>query len=62
MIWIRCSEYEADCHIIMDGTGLIVFGVFILVILIIVIKKSIRVVHQGTFMVVERVGRYQVLF
>lgn len=46
----------------MAGTGLIVFGVFILVILIIVIKKSVRVVHQGTFMVVERVGRYQVLF
>lgn len=46
----------------MDGVGFIVFGIFILILLYLFFSKSVRIVHQGTFMVVERVGKYQVCF
>lgn len=44
----------------MDGIGLIVFAVFIIIILYLIVTTSVRIVHQGTFMIVERVGKYQV--
>ena len=46
----------------MDGIGIIVFAAFVLIAIIIVVKKSVRIVQQGTFMIVERVGKYQVSF
>lgn len=46
----------------MDGIGIIVFAAFVLIVIIIVVKKSVRIVQQGTFMIVERVGKYQVSF
>ena len=46
----------------MDGIGIIVFAAFVLIAIIIVVKKSVRIVQQGTFMIVERVGKCQVSF
>ena len=44
----------------MDGIGVIIFLLFIVYLLYLVVSKSIRIVHQGSFMIVERFGKYQV--
>ena len=60
---IRCvfRPYKSTISL-MDGIGIIVFAAFVLIVIIIVVKKSVRIVQQGTFMIVERVGKYQVSF
>ena len=40
--------------------ALIVVLVLYLLLIIILLKKGIRIVQQGTFVIVERFGRYQV--
>ena len=42
-----------------DVLGLIIL-LFLLFIILVVVGKSIKVVHQGTFMIVERFGQYNV--
>lgn len=42
-----------------DALGIIIL-VILLFIILVILGKSIKVVHQGTFMIVERFGQYDV--
>ena len=42
-----------------DALGIVIL-VILLFIILVILGKSIKVVHQGTFMIVERFGQYDV--
>ena len=59
---IRFSKY--NCHIsllitMVDSFVLILWVIFLLII-ILTLVKGVKVVHQGTFMIVEHFGEFSV--